>query len=266
MDTQTSVNTPESVAIPSHHHPLSTPKREHENRRRCVSIYLPVSPRVGSGFRALFLLLVAFLSCSSLAAPAIATGIHEDRPTLLVEDHLPWTGSALLLDLSPPPQVPQLMPPLKHADDATNIRTPPPSKRAINTDSKANDGDFSVPTPFDSALSNNFTNSCAKFINSMRQNADFQNCRPFSLLLQVLLQSIVLCPEKSLTASRHRVVSSMPPNPPFVSPRPSTRPAQSTRHSANQSWTVSPRNFCHLQHAKPTTTVTIPWSYRPTTA
>lgn len=187
MDSQC-FDTCESLAILSHHHPLPTPKRQHENRCRCVPLYLRVSPRLGFDIRALLLLLVVFLSCSSLAAPVTAIEAHGDRPALLVEDtDLAWTGSALYLDLSPPPIVPRFMPPLQRDDDAPHILTASPAKRAINTDSGATESDFTIPTAFDAGLSNNFTNSCAKFLNRLRQSEDFVNCHPFSLLIQVSL-------------------------------------------------------------------------------
>lgn len=191
MDAHHIINPSESLATVSHHRPLPTLIRQHENRSCCVSLYWRVSPRLGSSFRALLLFLVAFLSCNSLAAPVFVAGAHGDRPVLLVEDDLAWTGSALRLDLSPPPTVPQLMPPLQRDDDdddddTTHIHNAPPLKRALDTDpSNAGSGDFSIPTAFDSGLSNNFTNSCAKFLNSMRQQNDFKNCHPFSLLMQV---------------------------------------------------------------------------------
>ena len=182
----------ESVAILSHHNPLPTRKRQHENGCRGVPLYLRVSPRIGFQFRALLLLLVVFLSCSSQAAPVSATEAHGDRPALLVEDDLAWTGSALYLDLSPPPSASLLMPPLKRNDDVTQTLSAPLSERAINTDSNTADSSkFEVPKAFDTGFSNNFTNSCANFLNRLRQSTDFNNCHPFSLLIQV-------CPTKDL--------------------------------------------------------------------
>ena len=159
----------ESVAILSHHNPLPTRKRQHENGCCGVPLYLRVSPRIGFQFRALLLLLVVFLSCSSQAAPVSATETHGDRPALLVEDDLAWTGSALYLDLSPPPSASLLMPPLKRDDDVTQTPSAPLSERAINTDSNTADSSkFEVPKAFDTGFSNNFTNSCANFLNRLR--------------------------------------------------------------------------------------------------
>ncbi|KAI4670063.1 uncharacterized protein J4E79_000343 [Alternaria viburni] len=174
----------ESVAILSHHAPLPTRRRQHENRCRGVPLYLRVSPRIGRQFRALLLLLVISLSCSSQAAPVSATEAYGDRPALLVEDDLAWTGSALYLDLSPPPTASRLMPPLKRDDDVTRTPSATLSERAITTDSDGSGTGFKVPTAFDTGLSNNFTNSCANFLNRLRQSQAFNDCHPFSLLLQ----------------------------------------------------------------------------------
>jgi hypothetical protein len=175
----------ESVAILSHHDPLPTRKRQHKNRCRGVPLYLRVSPRIGRQFRALLLLLVVFLSCCSQAAPVSATEAHGDRPALLVEDDLAWTGSALYLDLSPPPTASRLMPPLKRDNDVTHTPSAPLSNRAINTDSNDSGTKFEVPRAFDTGLSNNFTNSCANFLNRLRSSQEFNDCHPFSLLIQV---------------------------------------------------------------------------------
>jgi hypothetical protein len=44
----------------------------------------------------------------------------------------------------------------------------------------------SLPRPFDSSLANNFTqSSCPQFFNNFLSNATFQECHPFSMLLQV---------------------------------------------------------------------------------
>ncbi|KAF2095513.1 hypothetical protein NA57DRAFT_67903 [Rhizodiscina lignyota] len=41
-----------------------------------------------------------------------------------------------------------------------------------------------LPQPFDTNLGNNFTSTCPQFFNSFLKNSTFQNCVPFSLLLQ----------------------------------------------------------------------------------
>ncbi|KAF1833813.1 hypothetical protein BDW02DRAFT_499767 [Decorospora gaudefroyi] len=168
----------------SHHHPLPTRKRQHENRYRSVSLFSRVSPRVGFNLRTLLSVLLLFLSCSCLAAPVSAAEAHGDRPALLLDDDLAWTGSSLYIDLSPPPIPARLMPPVHSDNDATRTLSAPPSKRSLSTDPDGADTDFTIPTAFDTGLSNNFTNSCANFLSRLRTSDDFNNCNPFSLLLQ----------------------------------------------------------------------------------
>ncbi|CAI9627432.1 unnamed protein product [Alternaria burnsii] len=77
------------------------------------------------------------------------------------------------------------MPPLKRDDDVTQTPSAPLSERAINTDSNTADSSkFEVPKAFDTGFSNNFTNSCANFLNRLRSSTEFNNCHPFSLLIQ----------------------------------------------------------------------------------
>jgi hypothetical protein len=48
----------------------------------------------------------------------------------------------------------------------------------------------SLPRPFDSSLGNNFTqSSCPQFFNNFLSNTTFQECHPFSMLLQVSIFS-----------------------------------------------------------------------------
>lgn len=173
----------------SHHEgaPLhaATTRDEHNNCRSCSSHTKPLSP---SGFHshALLSLLVVFLSWSSLSVVVSASETHGDRPALLlVADDQPWKGSSLLLDQRPPPIIPLLMPPLHGEDDATQTLSAPPSKRSITTDPSVDTPDFTIPKPFDTGLSNNFTSACASFLARMRNSDAFNNCHPFSLMLQV---------------------------------------------------------------------------------
>lgn len=63
----------------------------------------------------------------------------------------------------------------------------------------------SLPKPFDTSLGNNFTSTCLPFLNGMLNNQGFEECVPFSLLLQVCtflssvryLTNIVRVPEFS---------------------------------------------------------------------
>jgi hypothetical protein len=170
MGSQCFANCESEATLVSHHRPLPT-RRQHENRCRGVSLYPRVLPRIGFHIRALLSLLVVFLSCSSLAAPVSAQSAAE--------------AHGLYLDLSPPPIAPLLMPPIQSDDDATTTLSLRQSKRSIDTDSNVANADFETPKAFDTGLSNNFTNSCANFLSHLRVSDDFNNCHPFSLLLQV---------------------------------------------------------------------------------
>ncbi|KAF7564466.1 hypothetical protein PtrSN002B_008072 [Pyrenophora tritici-repentis] len=80
------------------------------------------------------------------------------------------------------------MPPL-HVDDDDATETDPSllSKRSLKTlqtAPAATGSDFTVPRAFDTGLSSNFSNSCANFLNRLRQSPEFNSCDPFSLLIQ----------------------------------------------------------------------------------
>ena len=195
-----------SVAILSHHHPLPTRKRQHENRCCRVPVYLRVSPHIGCHSRVLFFFLIVFLSCGSLAAPILETETHGHRPALrAADDDLAWSEAALYLDPSPPPL---LMPPLHLDDDATKTDPSLLSERSLKTlqtDPVTASTDFTVPRAFDTGLSSNFSSSCATFLNTLRQNEDFNSCDPFSLLIQVCAASqpfiLSTCTNKPQTSS-----------------------------------------------------------------
>ncbi|KAF2476234.1 uncharacterized protein BDR25DRAFT_210514 [Lindgomyces ingoldianus] len=54
----------------------------------------------------------------------------------------------------------------------------------IQTDPSATPSAFSIPQPFDTALSNNFTTPCAAWFRRLLTNSTFNACHPFSLMLQ----------------------------------------------------------------------------------
>jgi hypothetical protein len=175
----------------SHHEasPLSNTgsrKKQNDNTCRDASCSLASSrlPPSGFGFPALLSVFAVLLFCSSLFGTASAA--NGDRPTLLavhVEDDLAWKGSSLTLDHRAPPTPPLLMPPLfNDHDDAVQA-----SKRAVSTDPNAPNSDFTIPEPFDTGLSSNFTSSCTSFLTRLRTDNTFRKCHPFSLLLQVRL-------------------------------------------------------------------------------
>ncbi|KAF1951772.1 hypothetical protein CC80DRAFT_519247 [Byssothecium circinans] len=66
------------------------------------------------------------------------------------------------------------MPPVRNGDP-TGTKTAPPSKRADS---------FTIPKPFDSSLSNNFTDNCASFFSRVLRGDTINTCHPFSMLLQ----------------------------------------------------------------------------------
>ncbi|KAF1842346.1 uncharacterized protein K460DRAFT_409761 [Cucurbitaria berberidis CBS 394.84] len=173
----------------SHHRSTTLPprkKQQHTNLCRGTSLYATTAPpptRFDS--RALLSLLVVFLSWSSLFVAASAADTHGNRlAPLLVEDDLAWKGSSLYLDPRPPPIAPLLMPPLHSNQDATRTLSAPRSKRSIATDPDGDKTDFAIPRPFDTGLSNNFTSSCASFLSRLIRSDAFNNCHPFSLMLQ----------------------------------------------------------------------------------
>jgi hypothetical protein len=170
--------------FPVSHH-AQTRRKQNEDTRGPASSLLtrPRPPRMGFCFRALFSAFAVLFLWSSLVGTASAT--NGDRSTLLavhVEDDLVWKGSALYLDHREAPVPPSLMPPLHNDEAAVQAR-----KDAVNTDPSANKGNFAIPEPFDTGLSNNFTQSCANFLNKMRMDDSFRKCHPFSLMLQVCL-------------------------------------------------------------------------------
>ncbi|KAF3040287.1 hypothetical protein E8E12_005902 [Didymella heteroderae] len=158
------------------HHPVR--KRKHENRLR-RGIFSLYSGRTS----ALLSVLVVILSWSSLLGAVTAAEPHGDRLST-VKDDLLWEGSTLRLDTRPPPIVPLLMPPVLANEDATRTLSAPPSKRSLATAASGSSSDFNVPKPFDTGLSNNFTSSCATYLSKLLKSDAFNNCHPFSLLLQ----------------------------------------------------------------------------------
>ena len=164
---------------PLSHHPVR--KRKYENRlcRGNFSLYITrTSPS------ALLSVLVVLLSWSSLLCAVSAAEPHGDRPSI-VDDDLVWKGSSLFIDTRPSPIIPLLMPPVLANEDATKSLSAPPSKRSLATDSSSSAANFVVPKPFDTGLSNNFTSSCASFMSRLLKSDAFNDCHPFSLLLQV---------------------------------------------------------------------------------
>lgn len=55
-----------------------------------------------------------------------------------------------------------------------------------------------LPSPFDGGFSSNITATCSAFMNNMLGNSSFQQCLPFSLLLQVSFFSFSIHPPNSI--------------------------------------------------------------------
>lgn len=121
------------------------------------------------------ILLVFFLSVV-FAAATTAVQDWQNAPI--------WTGDSLLLDHRSPPIAPSFMPAEDGNEDDADTLFHPPSRRSITADTHSSGADFELPKPLDTGLSSNFTSSCASFLNRMRNNDNFTNCHPFSLMLQ----------------------------------------------------------------------------------
>jgi hypothetical protein len=139
-----------------------------QHHRRCAP--LPTIRSTG-----VFSLLVVLVLVSSLLAPAAAIPHGDRRPRATP---LP----AVLVDNSY--LLPPLMPPT-HDGAATRTSSAPLSKKSLALDPKASDGDFQIPTPFDSGLPKNFTSGCNDFLNTMLKSDTLSTCHPFSMLLLV---------------------------------------------------------------------------------
>jgi hypothetical protein len=208
--------------------------------------------------RALISFLVVLLFSTSLF-DAVAAQPHGPRlppvaavsvqAVKAVEPDLAWIPSSLILDTRPPPQVALFMPPLSQDQDATKTLSAPPSKRSLAVDSKNTSPSFTVPRPFDTGLSNNFTSACATFLNRMLKNDAFNQCHPFSLMLEVRLVSgapvyVVL------TLSRRRTASSTYLNHIFASHKLSTQLVVLIQPNAPPHWITLPAKWSWRMRAR----------------
>jgi hypothetical protein len=159
----------------SHH--KATPRLRRKQNDKCRGSYSTISPRNLCDSRAFFSVLF-FLTLWINTATARTYGDQRSFGAILVLDtDAAWQGSSLSIDHRPPPIVSLMSPLHQHEETTTTL-----AKRAVGTDPN---GVFPTPQPLDSGLSNNFTSSCASFLSRLRGDGAFQNCHPFSLLLQV---------------------------------------------------------------------------------
>lgn len=212
---------------PVSHHPVR--KRKCENRlRRGISLYTS-----GTSPTALLSLLVVLLSWSCLLGAVSAAELHGDRVSI-VNDDLVWKRSSLHLDTRPPPVVLPLMPPILAYEDVTKTLSAPPSKRSLATAASSSAANIVVPKPFDTGLSNNFTNSCASFMSRLLKSDAFNSCHPFSLLMQVRQSLLMKQNPVVLTQHRHQVASLTRPNRSSASHRLSKQHVLSTSLNVQQ--------------------------------
>lgn len=147
--------------------------------------------------------------------------------------------SALLFDRSEPP-IPAPRVRLERRQEQESVSATPSFIPAPTAAGQESASLFGIPTatgapredlpsPFDTSLGNNFTSpSCPAFFQSFLSNATFQDCLPFSLLLQVHQP-----PHHHTTnhpsnpTRRPPTPSSQRPAPPWPSPAPWTPPAPS---------------------------------------
>ena len=169
-------------------HPQHPQHRQHHIKARGRRSWAPsATPGL------LLLLVVLLLSCLTVVDGASIPALHAHGgrrarsaplPDSLGVDSVPAiTAWSLIIDTSTPPSAPLLMPPALHGD-ATKTTDAPPSKRSGGSSPTASDEAFEIPRPFDTALSNNFTNNCATFFKTMLTSPTLNDCHPFSLLLQ----------------------------------------------------------------------------------
>lgn len=194
----------------SHHDASATATRgqreQHENPEAARSysyVFIPPHSTLRS-LRVLLPVIVLVLFWSSLLGVAAAQQSHEDRHLSSRDVNQARKGPSLLvLDTRPPPAVPWNSPSKEEyevreqqkavmhlyqrqdEDKATATTSGLTPRSSLATDPNSTPTDFAVPQPFDTALSNNFTASCAAFWTRLLTDNDFKNCHPFSLMLQV---------------------------------------------------------------------------------
>ena len=199
------VNSGDALCHHSQPHSTKTTKpHQHDRRRVATQRWLNLQS-----------LIFAVMFCLVFSCPgAGAHGVYVASP---LEER-----TELVFDRSEPPAQPKRL----HARQETTISLPTSTSSSTNISASASSSASSVasgistaaptgfsplPTPFDSSLGNNFTaSSCPEFFQSFLSNSTFNECKPFSLLLQVCHSHfahhlLVLIPSRPPTAS-------LPPN------------------------------------------------------
>lgn len=192
-------NAPRPVAhvwnVLSHHgRPLHVKHRTGKRRRTLIAYQHPT-------FNGLLLvLLVLSLLCDIASGFRIEDVLRTSKRRRSVLHTLAGNGESLV-DRGEPPTPRMLFAPRdeasipsfsisaapKTSEPATtraNTTTITTTRSSLATQS-ATPTNSPIPQAFDTSLGNNFTASCPGFFNSFLKNSTFQQCVPFSLLLQV---------------------------------------------------------------------------------
>ncbi|KAF2192774.1 hypothetical protein K469DRAFT_554380 [Zopfia rhizophila CBS 207.26] len=132
-----------------------------------------------------FIVIIVILALLGTASAQETHGDRQRSASLPIDElESAWKGPSLLVIDTRPPPVPPLMHLQRRDGEATKTTSSPASKATLSTDPNTSPTDSSIPQPFDTALSNNFTNPCQAFLRQMLTNESFTACHPFSLLLQ----------------------------------------------------------------------------------
>lgn len=186
--------------VMSHHrvydsgcHTSAREQHEKENQEESRAYFYTITSSSPSGLgnrnnnlRSLLSFFVLLATWTSLLGAAFAQHLGDQQRSADSLEPAWKQPSILVLDTRPPPAVPY-MHLLRRQDEeeATPTTSARPSKSTLSTDPKATQTPFTVPKPFDTALSNNFTSNCAAFFRTFLADEAFSKCHPFSLLLQV---------------------------------------------------------------------------------
>jgi hypothetical protein len=181
----------------------------------------------------------------------------------------------LLFDRSEVPEVPSCMPLVARQDSSKTSAstTIKPKTSASATESSiqtaTQTGNAALPRPFDSSIGTNFTSStCPDFFNDFLSNQTFNDCLPFSLLLQVsrhLLQDNV---HKSDPNINHRrpIASSQRLDLSYALPKLWTPHAKWTSTNAQPQWPGGHRRFNKMIPAERICKCKTQWSRKHITA